>query len=70
MTVITELMNKAQRLPNLSAVQMQDKVPNRPPVWKRPLIAPMSALALGRVSRAKYAKKVGWPSVVAMMDAQ
>lgn len=52
-TVMIELMNSAQRRPNRSAVQMQESVPKRPPVWKRPLMAPMRSLALERVSRAK-----------------
>lgn len=63
-------IRSAFRRPSQSAVSVHESAPKRPPVWKRPLIAPSRFAAFGLVSSAKYVMKEGWPRVVAIMLAQ
>jgi hypothetical protein len=42
----------------------------RPPAWYTPLMAPINWVAVLAVSRLKYDRKLGCPSVVAIIQVQ
>lgn len=63
-------MKMAFLRPRLSAAQLHARVPIKPPAWNSPLMAPSSWVVFVARSKPMYEMKLGWPSVVAMMQAQ